>query len=289
MQLEMIPGVADLAAAFESAGAGATQRRHFLHRPAHHVDDVDVLLDDHLARERAVPEPVAQVRLGRAWSRFLRRPIHMVGGLAEAHFTQRAVMHAPDRLNEQIVGAGLKIDEKHEPFLARQFAGRLDRLATGHIDRYRFGEINVQPGFDRRPRLWRMKIGRADDRDSVESAGGDHLLGALQAGESPPGRQLEFLRCDLDLVFKIIRQRDDLVAAVLLELRADDHLAAVAAADQSEANATVRCRTLRAGAADGRDGRKSKTRLGDESTSGDVRTDGRIHGNFLRVCLGRMD
>ena len=82
-----------------------------------------------------------------------------------------------------------------------------------------------------------MEIGRAFDRDRVDP----FLEKALEAGEpreARPLRNAEGLAHFVGPLLEVVRDSDDLEAAVLLE-EAGDPLAAVAAADQADIDLQV--------------------------------------------------
>ena len=76
--------------------------------------------------------------------------------------------HAADRLLVGLVGPGLEIDQEAELLLRRFLAAVGDRLAPGHIDGERFGDVNMLAGVHRGRCLLGMKVRRRFDRHGVQ-------------------------------------------------------------------------------------------------------------------------
>ena len=136
-----------------------------------------------------------------------------------------------------LVGAGLEIDLEAKLLRGRLLAALGDGLAAGHVHGYGFGQIDVLAGLDGGGRLLRMKIRRAFDDDRVELLLQQPAI-AGEPGEAAGGRHVELRSGLVGVVLEVIRDGDDVIAAVLLE-QVGHPFPAVAAADEADVDLRV--------------------------------------------------
>jgi len=281
----MIPAVAPLA--ITPARARGFQRVA-VENPRRHVQGVNILLGDDVAGERQVQAPGFQLEF--VGDALLVQRIHpvpcraaVVGRLAADDAANVAVLHAFHRLAVKGVCARLKVDEKDEVLVRRQFARSLDALAAGHVHGNGFGEVGVDAGIDRIGRLFRMKVGRAFDSHRID-AGIDQPLVAGQTDEAAIGINVELLAKVVDAVLKIIGAGMNFIAAVIAE-QFGDPCAAAAIADDAQFDSRVGCRAAQALRLDDGKGR-CRAGCGDEISAVDVFADHVLSPGFsLNSCL----
>ena len=147
----MIPAVADIDPRLAAAGALRRDRMR-LQVPVRDVDHVDVLLDDDVAGERLVEDPVAQPgRLGALRGLRLQAP-GVVVDVPEHRRADVAAMHARGRFPEERIAARLEVHE-HVARRPCGFDGALDREAAGHVHRHRLGQVEMLAGLQHGNRL----------------------------------------------------------------------------------------------------------------------------------------
>ena len=115
-----------------------------LKNPVADVDDVDVLLDDDVAGERAVVNPIAQPTFprGRVGP---GRAVDIAGEIVRFSaydFAERACMNAANHFDERRTITNLKADVKAE-LSVDAFTEVDDLVRPRNIDRDRFFEIDV--------------------------------------------------------------------------------------------------------------------------------------------------
>src|SRR6185503_15852490 len=135
-----------------AGAAGGADRLHRvrLQQPVRDVDDVDVLLDDDVAGERDVVDPVAQAtRRGRRVGPLgpLDRRSEVVD-LARDGRPDLAGMHAPGELDVWRGVADLEAYREAQLPRARLLPERHHRLRAGHVDGDRLLEVDVLAGAD---------------------------------------------------------------------------------------------------------------------------------------------
>ncbi len=250
--VEVAPGVALV------GPAGAPARAHRLRRvrlqePVGHVDDVDVLLDDDVAGERLVVDPVAHAPLDRGRVRPVG-PVDRGGEVVDLPADGRPDLPRVDAPRELDVGRGvadLEADREAELLRPRDLAEGHDLLAAGHVHPHRLLEVDVLARGERGLGVQRVEPGRARDVDRVHVLAGEEGLVGPQPlpgvaggdrGLAGGGRRLvEPLLPGLEVVGEEVRDRGDDGARVLDEA-ARDAEPAPPAAEQAEADGRVRLR-----------------------------------------------
>ena len=164
----MIPAVADIDARLAAAGALRLDRVR-LQVPVRDVDHVDVLLDDDVAGQRLVEDPVAQARRRGALRGLRLQAAGVVVDVPEHRRADVAAMHARGRFAKERVAARLEVHE-HVARRPCGFDGTLDREAAGHVDRDRLGQVEVLAGLQHGNRLLGMEVRRAFDGHGIELA-----------------------------------------------------------------------------------------------------------------------
>src|SRR6185503_15524647 len=147
------------------------------------VDDVDVLLDDDVAGERDVVDPVAQAtRRGRRVGPLgpLDRRSEVVD-LARDGRPDLAGMHAPGELDVWRGVADLEAYREAQLPRARLLPERHHRLRAGHVDGDRLLEVDVLAGADGGLEVRGMEPGRRRDVDRVHVLVREQRLVRVQA------------------------------------------------------------------------------------------------------------
>ena len=170
VDVEVVPAVDVHSRLLAPGGQGAGGMP--LHDPVHDVDDVDVLLDQDVAGEHAVEDPVAHARLhrGHAGRRLPLEVVRVVVGLRANEVADGARVDAPDHL---LVGRRVMGLEPHRHAdLAHALAsGLLDPLRAVHVRGHRLLQIDVLARGDRGLEVIGMPVGRARDEDGVHGRG----------------------------------------------------------------------------------------------------------------------
>src|SRR4030042_2332423 len=118
---EMIPAVTRVGSHLLSA-CPVCQYRILLHDPARHIQSMDVLFSDDIARENPVksprPHPVYGITgvLLDDLIKALERASRMIEGFSESVFPYVPAVHPPYRFGEKIIRTGLEIHKKREFF-----------------------------------------------------------------------------------------------------------------------------------------------------------------------------
>ena len=158
------------------------------HRPVDHVEVVHVLLDDVIAGEPGVVEPVAELVLHVA-------PPGLAGLVPEAalvpvrarghDLADRAVLHALHRFEVRAVVTTLRAgDDRRAPFCFAMRRGREHRLVTRRVHADRLLGEDVLAGLDRGLEVHRPERRRRRE-DDVVRVGPITFSNASQPGELP--------------------------------------------------------------------------------------------------------
>ena len=130
--------------------------------------------------------------------------------------------------------AGLEIDEEAALVRGGLAGGGFDACDARGVHGDRLGQPDVQAGLGGGLRLLGMEIRRREHGDDVDAARFDQFLEAVESGEAAVRGHLEFLALAVHRFLEVIRERDDLEAAVL-ERHLADVVRASAAADDADA------------------------------------------------------
>ena len=234
---------------------------------------MDVLLGDDVAGEDAVHAPGTQLRLG-VLRVFAQEFVHavprlagLVVGFGGDDLADLAVVDGFDGVLVELVGAGLEIHQEAELVRGGLFAALGDGLAAGDVHGNGLGEIDVLAGINRGGGLLGMEIGRALDDDGVELLF-QELAVARKAGVAVGGGDLKLLARSVGVVREVVRHRNEVVTAVLLE-EVGDPFAAVAAADEADVDLRVGLGPAEQGGLYDRKGQYRGAGAGDETAAGD--------------------
>jgi len=248
--VEVAPGVAAVGAAPAAAGP------HGLHRvrvdqPVGDVDDVAVLLDDDVAREDAVPDPVAEAQLGGGRIGDRRPPQRggEVVDLARHEVANLPLANPLLQLDVRRRVANLEADRQALLTALHLLAERHHLLGAGHVHRHRLLEVDVLARGQRRLEVHRVEVRRGRDVDGVDVLRGEQLLVRLGAAEHPAGLDCRLAKLPRHLVERLLAVRQVVLEDVadggdhgagVLEERAGHAQAATAAPQQAQADGRVR-------------------------------------------------
>src|ERR1051326_6901132 len=142
-------------------------------RPVRHVDVVDVLLDDVVAREPGEVEPVPDLPLD-VRPGGLARP-HPQAALVPEHFRRHATTDPPVVAPPQggpiaAIGPPLGARDEREPLLRRELGGGHDRAHALRVHGDRLFHEHVLPGVDGGRELTRPERGRRGEQHQVRVA-----------------------------------------------------------------------------------------------------------------------
>ena len=223
-----------------------------LKNPVANVDDVNVLLNDDVAGEHAVVNPVTEPPLGgrSVWPRRAIDVSAKVIGVAASNFAKRAGVNAAHHFHERRAVPDLEADVEAE--LAFSALANLDDFfRAGHVDGYGLFKIHVLAGSNDRFEVLRMKIRRCGNDNSVDSLGNGNFVKCVRADEELRAVNravafglLEFVKVgvsSVELVLKQIRKRHNARAAGVDQI-CSVFRAPPAAAEQADANRGVRVR-----------------------------------------------
>ena len=239
---EVIPDVAGEAAAVLAATHPVEFRRRAAEGPVHHVEIMDVLLDDLIA---AQPVPVIPVpalpfeiaELGEP-AGLLAKPYPLIVPVAlpADELADGAVVDALHNLHVTRLVPTLRAGDDREFFLFRDLRRRDHRPAANGIDRDGFFHEHIFPRRDRRLEMHRPEARRRREDHEVDVGREDFLVG-VEAPETLRGVEFEFrFRCR-DLPLKQIAHGHDLNARGRIEAVLRRAGAAPAAADEPDADA----------------------------------------------------
>ncbi len=188
-----------------------------LQYPVAYVEGVDVLLDDDIAGQHAVIEPVADAPLGRRGvvvPRVEERTV--VIRLGETDLADTAGMEALHQFDERRSLPDLEADFQGDAALGPA-AGFKHAPGARHIDGYRLLAVGVLAGRDRPFQMLRMEVRWRRDHDRVHLPGGGDLFEGARSTEDLPGidrraavllrEAVEMPLGAIELVLKKIAQR----------------------------------------------------------------------------------
>ena len=246
--VEVAPAVALVGA------ARAASRAHGLHRvrlqqPVGDVDDVDVLLDDDVAGEHPVVDPVAQPPLGGRGVRPVG-PLEGRGEVVDLARDRLPICARVDALRQLDVGRGVAdLEADREAQLAPSPSRRAPSPSCSPgRPRPPASRGRRACRRRRRPRGGRVEVGRRRDVDGVDVLRGEQLLGGLRALEQARGvdaRACVLRRHGVELAFAGLQRSGNrspsavTTAPVFSRNEPVDVAAAAAAAEQAEPHGGV--------------------------------------------------
>src|SRR5262245_24485991 len=215
------------------------------HRPVDDVQNVDVLFDQNVARQRAVEDPVADARFEIGHARFVlaSEVVRVIEALAQNDVADIARVDALDHSAIALVVAFLDSDVDAD-FALRLLAGGDHPLAALDVGRDRLFAIGVFARVDGGFQVFGVEIGRTGDQRQVDVFRLQKLLvspGALEEVRIRNLRAALFFRHLVEVdagrenaIFEHVGQRRDADVGVVEEFAAVV-IAAAAASDDAQA------------------------------------------------------
>ena len=183
VDLVVVPAVAVMGENIAAAGGGGLERMRAEH-PVAEIDDVDVLLDQDVAGEGAIPEPVAQpILVGRcAGAVLFSRCGRVVVCPSDGNLAQCAGL---DLLRDG--GDGRRVAALEADIDALRGLDALGDLESvfglANVDAHWLFAVDMLAGRDRGLKMLHVKEGRRGDLDQVDVRRGGELFEGMRAVE----------------------------------------------------------------------------------------------------------
>ena len=242
----MIPDVAGQSAAILAAAEPHEFHGRPAKRPVHHIDVVDVLLDDLVAAQPVPVIPVPALPLEIAHVRQPRRlgivlfpkpdALAVPVALATHQLTELAAMDALHDFDIARLMTPLGAGDDGEFLLLRELRGRNHRATADRIDRHRLFHEHVFAGRDCRLEMRGPKTWRRRENHQVDVRR-EQLLVSVETREALGRGELELFLRALHLGRKKIGQGHDFHSARRIEAVLRRARATAAAADETHPDA----------------------------------------------------
>ncbi len=152
----------------------------------------------------------------------------MIRRFTKGEFADRSFVHAANRLDVELVGTGLEIDQEAQPVAGGFLAAFFHGLAAGHIHGDGLGEIHVFSRCHAGRRMLRVEVRRRFHDDGIQLLL-QHALVARQSGVTRFGFHIQLAAEVIETILEIVGRRHDVVATVFLEQFGNPRAAATAA------------------------------------------------------------